>query len=69
MKEKLYSIGEVFRLGLLINSKGVSYKHKATISKIINSMSYEIQNTPFGPSKAISERQIAEHNSKTNMYI
>lgn len=59
---KYYTIGEIFRLGLLKNHKGEPYKHKATISKIVNNMDYKEKKSPFGPSKVVSEIQIKKYN-------
>lgn len=61
---KNYTIGEIFRLQLLKNHKGEPYKHKATISKIVNSLSPNIKKTAFGDAKVLSEKQIAEYNNR-----
>lgn len=57
-----YTIGEIYRQGLLLNHKGEPYKHKSTISKIVRGMKIEKRMTPFGPAKTISESEIARHN-------
>lgn len=61
---KYYTIGEVFRLGLLKNHKGEAYKDKATVSRVIGKMKTGTRNTPFGIAKVISESDIDTHNKK-----
>ena len=59
-----YTIGEIFRLGLLKNFDGKPYKHKATISKIVNQMTTKSKQTRWGIAKTLSEKQIKEYNYK-----
>lgn len=61
---KYYTIGEVFRLGLLKNFDGTPYKHKATISRIVSKMKLTEKKTAFGIAKTISEDQIKELNGR-----
>jgi hypothetical protein len=59
-----YTIGQIFKLGLLKNWEGKPYKDKASVSKVVNSMRYKTVITPFGKSKVINDKQILEHNNK-----
>ena len=62
MKQQYYSIGEVFRLGLLKNHEGQPYKHKATISKLIGGLKFREKQTAWGLSKEISLAEIERYN-------
>lgn len=62
MKE--YTIGEIYREGLLKNHDGAPYKHKATISRIVNGMVYKEIDTPWGKAKVVSEKEIDQHNQQ-----
>lgn len=58
---KNYTIGEVFRLGLLKNHKGEPYRQKATVSRVIRMhMKAKTRKTPFGSGYVISEADIRE---------
>lgn len=59
---KIYTIGEIYRLGLLKNFDGEPYKHKATVSKIVKSLPYREVKTRWGISKMLSEKYIKEYN-------
>jgi len=59
---KHFTIGEVFRLGLLKDFSGKPYKHKATISNIVKRLKWKERKTPWGVAKTISEKQIEEWN-------
>ncbi len=61
---KLFTIGEIFKLGLLLNSSGDPYKSKAEISRIVRMQEYQEKNTPFGMSKCLTEDQINKLNNK-----
>lgn len=63
-EEKLYSLGEIFKLGLLKNASGEAYKHKATISRVVALMDFVEVKTPHGMSKCLTEEQINNHNKK-----
>lgn len=64
-KERWYTIGEIFRLGLLKNFDGEPYKHKATISRYVSTMKWRERVTRFGQAKEVSEKEIARFNKKT----
>ena len=59
---KTYTIGEIYKQGLLKNWKGESYKDKASVSKVVNRMKFKIKKTPFGEAKTITEKQIEDYN-------
>lgn len=61
---KNYTIGEIFRLGLLKNHEGKPYSHKSTVSKIVNKLSPASKNTVFGGAKVLSMEQICEYNDR-----
>ena len=61
---KHYTIGEIFRLGLLKNFDGEPYKHKATISRYVNGMKYRIRKTRWGDAKEVSEKEIKKFNDR-----
>lgn len=64
MRPTLYTIGQIYRLGLLKNHLGKAYGHKATVSKIVNTLPYSVVDTAFGPSKAVSMSTIKEYNKR-----
>ena len=61
---KTFTIGEIYRLGLLKNSEGVPYKDKATVSKELRSQPYVEVDTAFGPAKKYTLEVIDKVNSK-----
>ena len=66
-KSKYFTIGELFRLGLLKNHKGEPYKDKATVSRIVGRLKFKLRNTPWGQAKTISEKDINTWNNRLNM--
>jgi len=63
-KMKYFSSGEIFRLKLLRNNEGKPYSDKSTISRIVRTMKHKVIQTPWGPSKQLSEDQIRDYNRK-----
>lgn len=63
-----YTLGEVFRLKLLLNSFGEPYKHKATISRVASKIGTKTRMTPFGPAKCLTKKQIDSWNGKGKMF-
>jgi len=61
---KYYTIGEIYRLGLLKNFDGKPYKHKATISRYVNQMNFRIKKTRWGEAKEVSEKEIRKFNKR-----
>jgi len=59
---KHYTIGEIFRLGLLKGWDGKPYKHKATVSKYVNQMKWRIRKTRWGEAKEVSGKEIEDFN-------
>lgn len=64
---KLYTIGEIFRQGLLKNFSGKPYADKASVSKIVHRLSPETKETPWGTAKCLTLKQINFFN-KTHSY-
>ncbi len=62
--KKVYTLGEVFRLGLLKNHAGEPYKNKATVLKIIRTLKHTKRATPWGEAYAVTPAEIARHNKK-----
>ncbi len=63
MKERLYSIGEIFRGKMLLDSRGQPYAgDKSQIAKVVRKMRYTVVDTPWGPSKAVPMSEIKKHN-------
>lgn len=60
---KYYTIGEIFRLGLLKNHEGSPYKDKATVGRVVGKLKYVEKKTPWGMSKQISDEEIEKHNN------
>ncbi len=60
---KLYTIGEIWRLGLLKNKDGKPYHHKSTVhSMVLKHMKYKRVNSKWGKSFAVSDAEIKEFN-------
>lgn len=59
-----YTLGEILRLGLLKNHKGEPYRHKATLSRVVDRMGLEKVPTPYGIGYAVPESKIEEHNAR-----
>jgi len=59
-----YTIGEVFRMGLLKNQNGVAYKDKATVSNVLSHYPHTVRKTPHGPAKIYSEATIKKANKR-----
>ena len=62
---KNYSLGQIYRLGLLKNHEGKPYRHKATISRIVRYLpGVTKRDGPFGQEYAIPKAEIARYNQK-----
>lgn len=61
-----YTIGEIYRLGLLRNHKGEPYSAKATVSKELRNQKHKVVKTPFGESKTFSQSVIDSLNARWN---
>jgi hypothetical protein len=59
-----YTIGEVFRLGLLKNQKGEPYKDKASVRNVLSHYPHKDKQTPHGPAKIYSEEVIKTINKR-----
>jgi len=66
MSNKYFTIGEIFRLGLLKNADGKPYAHKATVSTVIakSGLAFEMK-TRWGMAKALSMKEIKRINKRT----
>lgn len=53
-----YTIGEIFRNKLLKNNKGEPYKDKASVSNVLRAYPHETRQTPNGPAKIYTDKQI-----------
>lgn len=59
MDKNTYTVGEVFRLGLLKNAFGLPYKHKATVSRVIALHGKSLlKKTQFGMGRVVTKEQI-----------
>ena len=59
---KYYTIGEIFRLGLLKTWDGQPYKNKDSVSRVVNKLKYKTVKTRWGVAKALSMAEIDKHN-------
>jgi hypothetical protein len=64
MQEKLYSIGEIYRLGLLKSHTGEPYKDIGNISKIAKQLGTTKKKTAWGNAKCLTIKQINAYNKK-----
>ena len=48
-----YTLGEIFRLGVIKNQDGDPYKDKGSVSKYLkrHKIKFKIKKTPWGPAK------------------
>ena len=63
---KQFTIGEIFRLGLLKTFRGEAYKDKATVSRVVSKLGSKEKLTPWGMAKTLSEKQIRDWNNRFN---
>ena len=61
---KYFTIGKLFRLGLLKNHKGKPYRNKAEVSRIVGKLKFKERKTPWGVAKIISEKQVEDCNNR-----
>ena len=61
---KYYTLGEIFRLGLLKGFDGKPYKHKATVSRIVRGAKFKNVKTRFGMAKGLTIQQIEKLNKR-----
>jgi hypothetical protein len=59
-----YTIGEIYRQGLLKNHKGKPYKDQGTISKVLAGQPHTTKKTPFGPAKLFTKSTIDKLNAR-----
>jgi hypothetical protein len=58
----MYTIGQIYRKGLLLNHKGKPYKDKASVSNRLKHQPYTNKKTPFGTAKMFSVEVIRKLN-------
>lgn len=64
IKNKYYTLGEIFRLGLLRTRKGKAYKHKATVRDLVLAhLKYKRVKSKWGDAFSVSESEIKRYNS------
>ena len=61
---RYYTIGEIFRLGLLLNRNGRPYGDKTTISRALVDYPHKVIKTPHGPGKGYTKTQINTFNRR-----
>ena len=61
--KKEYSLGEIYRLGLMKNHSGEPYKHKATLSVIVRRLKHRKVKTAYGAGVLVSLKEIERFNS------
>lgn len=67
MKE--YTIGEIHRGNLLLNSKGEPYKDKASVSNRLKGQPYKPKQTAHGMAKYYSEETIKDLNNQWDYIV
>ncbi len=61
---KLYTIGEIARGRMLLDSRGQPYKvDKSQIAKVVRMLNFKVIQTKWGPAKALSMSQIKKYNA------
>lgn len=61
-----YTIGEIYRMGLLKTSTGQAYSAKSTVSKELRGKPHEVVKTAFGDAKVYDKSVIDELNARWN---
>ena len=62
--KKLYSIGEIFRGGMLLSYRGKAYTQKSVVAKVVRALKFKVIQTKWGPSKALPLSEIKKHNAR-----
>ncbi len=62
MPNQYFTIGQIFRGGLLKNHKGKPYSHKSTVGRIVSKLEPKILKTPWGTSACLTQQQIKDYN-------
>lgn len=65
MKENYFTIGEIFRGGMLFTNDGEYYKSKASVSQRLSRVgaTYVEKKSPFGMAKMYSDKEISRVNN------
>ncbi len=62
---KTYTVGQIFRLGLLKNRYGKPYGHKGTVrNTIVKHLKYKVGKSKWGDTILVSEAEIKRYNAK-----
>lgn len=64
MKERLYTVGEIYRQKLLRKHDGTPYADKATILRIVQRMKHSKVRTPYGMGYGVTLAEIHRHNDR-----
>ena len=63
-ENKYFTIGEIYRLGLLKTAEGEPYRTKTSVLKLVNKQKYHDKLTKYGMGKALTDKQIKELNNR-----
>lgn len=63
---KYYSIGDIFRQGILISRTGKPYKDKTSISRALSKYTHRILTTKHGVGRGYTMEQIEDFNKAKN---
>ena len=63
-KQTLFTIGEIYRLGLLKTAEGEPYKTIISVSVLINKQKYHNKLTKYGMAKCLDNYQIEKLNNR-----
>ncbi len=64
MTLKLYTIGQIYRQKLLLNSKGKPYGSTAAVLTVIRLLPHQKVQTPYGIGYGVTLSTIEAHNKK-----
>lgn len=66
---KRYTVGEVFRGGLLLTKNGKPYTDKATVLRVCRMLpSAKYVQTPWGRALTVTQGDITKHNARIETY-
>jgi len=63
-KEQLFTIGDIFRQGLLKTAEGEPYLTKRSVLSLVNKCEYHNKLTKYGMAKCLTMKQIEELNNR-----
>jgi len=59
-----FSLGQIFKHGMMLNRDGQPYKHRASLSHVIEKLDYKIKKIQGGMAKVLTKEQIDDYNTK-----